>query len=131
MSENEPVGYRRPPVSGQFKPGQSGNPSGRPKRGPSFGAELDAFMSELTTGADGKIITNQRALIERMRDLAMGGHARALYQFVAMLARRPEPEADTAEELADRDQEIPDTSSAGEPDERKDDAPIATDNEAK
>jgi hypothetical protein len=30
-NEDEPVGYRKPPRSGQFKPGQSGNPKGRPK----------------------------------------------------------------------------------------------------
>ena len=28
---NSPVGYGRPPVNRQFKPGQSGNPKGRPK----------------------------------------------------------------------------------------------------
>jgi hypothetical protein len=28
----ETVGYRRPPKEHQFKPGQSGNPKGRPKR---------------------------------------------------------------------------------------------------
>ncbi len=31
---NYQVGYGRPPVSGQFKPGQSGNPRGRPRAAP-------------------------------------------------------------------------------------------------
>jgi hypothetical protein len=34
MAEDNPidaVGYRRPPRNRQFKPGQSGNPTGRPK----------------------------------------------------------------------------------------------------
>jgi Family of unknown function (DUF5681) len=29
--KNAAVGYGRPPVNRQFKPGQSGNPKGRPK----------------------------------------------------------------------------------------------------
>ena len=44
MSESNPtdgkpngvVGYRRPPVNRQFKPGQSGNPKGRPKGSKNF-----------------------------------------------------------------------------------------------
>ena len=31
-SETEAVGYKQPPNKTQFKPGQSGNPRGRPKR---------------------------------------------------------------------------------------------------
>ena len=31
MTEEYEVGYGRPPKSGQFKNGQSGNPKGRPK----------------------------------------------------------------------------------------------------
>jgi Family of unknown function (DUF5681) len=31
--DNESVGYGRPPVHSRFKKGQSGNPSGRPRRG--------------------------------------------------------------------------------------------------
>lgn len=34
-----PVGYKKPPKSGQFKPGRSGNPAGRPKRAPTPLAE--------------------------------------------------------------------------------------------
>jgi hypothetical protein len=31
-SETDTVGYKRPPSKTRFKPGQSGNPRGRPKR---------------------------------------------------------------------------------------------------
>ena len=27
-----PIGYKKPPLETRFKPGQSGNPSGRPKK---------------------------------------------------------------------------------------------------
>ena len=43
------VGYRRPPVSTRFKPGRSGNPSGRPK------------------GAKGTKATAKRVLMEKHR----------------------------------------------------------------
>jgi hypothetical protein len=33
-NDDEKVGYGRPPRQHRFKPGQSGNPKGRPKRGP-------------------------------------------------------------------------------------------------
>lgn len=34
MSDDEKVGRRRPPTDTQFKPGQSGNPRGRPRKAP-------------------------------------------------------------------------------------------------
>jgi hypothetical protein len=42
------VGYRRPPKHTRFKPGQSGNPLGRPKIGPSLKADLDLELREMT-----------------------------------------------------------------------------------
>lgn len=33
---DDEVGYKKPPKAGQFKPGQSGNPRGRPKGSASF-----------------------------------------------------------------------------------------------
>ncbi|MGA2795658.1 MAG: DUF5681 domain-containing protein [Roseiarcus sp.] len=33
-SKSYDVGYCKPPKSGQFKPGQSGNPHGKPKKQP-------------------------------------------------------------------------------------------------
>lgn len=35
------VGYGKPPKSGQFKPGQSGNPRGRPKKAPAMAEVLE------------------------------------------------------------------------------------------
>jgi Family of unknown function (DUF5681) len=42
--EDDEIGYRKPPKSGQFKKGISGNPSGRPKKPSNPASEL---MKEL------------------------------------------------------------------------------------
>lgn len=43
-AKNEAVGYGRPPKSGQFKPGRSGNPNGRPKKPDRAIVDLDALL---------------------------------------------------------------------------------------
>lgn len=48
-------------VSGQFKPGQSGNPAGRPKRKPLDEVVLEMLDQEVT--ADGRTRTDQLAVI--------------------------------------------------------------------
>jgi hypothetical protein len=57
MAEGNPigaVGYRRPPRNRQFKPGQSGNPTGRPKGAKNFATalaeELDAPITATENG---------------------------------------------------------------------------------
>src|SRR6185312_13136795 len=41
-NHNEEVGFGRPPKQHQFKPGQSGNPKGRPPK-PKYGSAEDAL----------------------------------------------------------------------------------------
>ncbi len=46
MSSEEVVGYGRPPRAGQFKPGQSGNPKGRPKGSKNESTILKQMLNE-------------------------------------------------------------------------------------
>lgn len=45
--EEEPVGYKRPPKSGQFKKGKSGNPGGRRKNSGPIKLDFDSIFSEV------------------------------------------------------------------------------------
>ena len=63
------VGYGKPPKSGQFKRGKSGNPKGRPKGSLKLATDLAAELSEqITVREDGKArrVSKQRALIKSL-----------------------------------------------------------------
>jgi hypothetical protein len=73
-SKDDKTGYGHPPKLSQFKKGQSGNPTGRPKRAPSFKADLTAELNAmLTLPENGKSsrVSKQRALINSLVDAAM------------------------------------------------------------
>ncbi len=56
--DDSPVGYMQPPAHSQLQKGQSGNPSGRPKKMPDFFADAAAILTAPVTGhAKGKEIT--------------------------------------------------------------------------
>jgi hypothetical protein len=66
---NYNVGYGRPPRQHQFKAGQSGNPSGRPKGVRSFKSDLRDELAEVVSVKHGNKtleLTRQRA-----REIAM------------------------------------------------------------
>jgi hypothetical protein len=69
-----PVGYGRPPKAHAFKAGQSGNPSGRPKKAPTVVDDLVKEMQRvIAVSVRGKPIKmpKQRALVRRLTDLAL------------------------------------------------------------
>ncbi|MGA6965495.1 MAG: DUF5681 domain-containing protein, partial [Xanthobacteraceae bacterium] len=73
------VGYKHPPREHQFRRGQSGNPSGRPKGARNFRSELREELSEVVTVRDGEReiqVSKQRALIKSLVAAAIDGNQR-------------------------------------------------------
>jgi hypothetical protein len=106
MSNSEyRVGHGKPPLGSRFKPGVSGNPSGRPKRMPTLRHELlDELGLPVAIGGDD---TKQRAIIRTLVNQAIAGNLRAMSVLVAVLARMPDAKEEAAEQqLSERDREI-------------------------
>jgi Family of unknown function (DUF5681) len=62
------VGYKRPPQHSKFKPGQSGNPKGRPKGALNLETDLTQELSEKIAIREGERslkLSKQRAVEER------------------------------------------------------------------
>lgn len=91
----DPVGYGKPPIEHQFKPGQSGNRYGRPRkrRRPDPPADLmvavmDELNQPLSIKTGGKVVTmpcSQAIAKMLIRDMMKDGHHR--YRAVSLLAR--------------------------------------------
>lgn len=92
------VGYGRPPKGGQFKPGQSGNPKGRPKGTRNFATDLISTLSspvKVNRGGRVRNVSAQFATLMVLRDKALSGDPRALthYLNLALSLSTAEPEA--------------------------------------
>ena len=89
-NSNHHVGYGRPPKEHQFRPGQSGNPSGRPKGARSFKTDLRDELSEVISISEGNKtieVTKQRAIIKTLLSMAIAGDPRAIATIVGSCAR--------------------------------------------
>jgi hypothetical protein len=89
MSEYK-IGYVKPPKSGQFKRGQSGNPRGRPKGSLKLATDLAAELNEQITvreGGKSRRVSKQRALIKSLMAKALQGDVRANAAVLALYAR--------------------------------------------
>jgi hypothetical protein len=110
MSENEKAGPKRPPKAYQFKPGQSGNPRGRPKGTRNLGTDLaDILGRRVSVREDGKErrISRQEALLLSLYNKALHGDVRAATAIINMLSK-----------LALASTEPPEAASLSESDER-------------
>ena len=70
------VGYKRPPEKNQFQKGVSGNPSGRPRRAPSFSDRIrKELLSRQTVNVGGQrlSLTTEEVLIKSFIQHAIRG----------------------------------------------------------
>src|SRR5690242_8379860 len=82
------VGYGRPPVNRQFRPGQSGNPKGRPKGQKNFATMLGETLYKKIPVRDKngrrRWFTRQQAMCEVMINRALSGDAKAFLTIVQL-----------------------------------------------
>jgi hypothetical protein len=105
-SEDDKVGYKRPPTRTRFRSGRSGNPTGRPKRRPSF---RDALLAELASpmpGTDRQRGSKLHALVRTLVDGAIASDARAQSVLIGALSRMGDVDEHEPASLTPEDQEI-------------------------
>jgi hypothetical protein len=102
VDEDERVGYRRPPKTTRFRPGQSGNPRGRPKGARNLSTIVAAALSErVTVNENGRRrrITKLDAAVKQVVNRAASGELRATPLLLALVQT---DEAGAAQHGADR-----------------------------
>lgn len=109
--DDEPVGYGRPPRKHQFKPGQSGNPSGRPKRSLNLKTDLQAELRsriKLTENGRQISLTRQQLILKQLVTKAAKGDVRAADQVIRLVAATIglDPADPKAKELSEDDDAI-------------------------
>src|SRR5262245_35898478 len=106
------VGYGRPPLATRFKPNQSGNPKGRPRRPLSLRAVVDKVLDEKVEIRDGERVvrmSNRQALARAAFRRALNGDPKLL-RALALLMRAEigfePPEDEAAATVSDSDEAI-------------------------
>jgi hypothetical protein len=82
------VGYARPPRSGQFKPGQSGNPTGRPKAAKSVGTMVEEVFFRkipITENSRRREVTMVEAILRQLANGAAKGDMRHIDRVLKLL----------------------------------------------
>jgi hypothetical protein len=80
------VGYRRPPVNGRWKPGQSGNPRGRRKGSKTVGKIIEEALMRKVTIED-VTLTLQEVIIRNLVNAAARRDMKAIQTLFALRER--------------------------------------------
>ena len=102
---NERVGYGRPPMMTRFRPGQSGNPRGRPKGARNLSTIVAAALSErvaINENGRRRRITKFEATVKQLVNRAASGEARSTQLLLALVqANEARPAQQDASRLSD------------------------------
>lgn len=82
------VGYKKPPKSTQFQPGQSGNPKGRPKGVKNLATDLEEELEQFVIVHEGNQtlkVTKQRAMLKSLFAKALKGDVRATSALITLI----------------------------------------------
>lgn len=105
------VGKGKPPKATRFKPGQSGNPKGRPKGRKNFATELAEVLNapvSITEQGKTRKVSSRMATLMRLRKKALEGDGRAMDRFLdlAIEHSREEDAAQAEKGLSQREEDI-------------------------
>ena len=96
QSEDYEVGYRRPPKHTRLKPGQSGNPQGRPKKTNDPDVLVERLLNKKirVTDKDGveRTLTFIELYLERLAHHSLNGKPFALKLFHPLVMKYKDPE---------------------------------------
>jgi replication-associated recombination protein RarA len=96
------IGYKRPPKSGRFSKGKSGNPKGRPKGSNNFITILEKELGQsISVNENGKkkTVTRLQAMVKRIVAGALQGDQKSLLTLVEIMRRTGRFEQTEAEGL--------------------------------
>jgi len=111
-SSDYEIGYGKPPKGTRFKPGQSGNPRGRPKGTKNLKTDLAEELGEkivVREGEETHRVSKQRAVVKTLVAKTLKGDARSGGLLLGMMMRlldTGEDAPETTEPLHDDELEI-------------------------
>lgn len=111
MTDDDKVGYRKPPKRSQFKPGESGNPKGRVKGQRNLKSDLTSLLNKPVTireGGELRRVSRQEAILLSLFEKAVRGDVKASSQMLAILLRleAQEPPEQAPAPVTDNDRAI-------------------------
>lgn len=101
---SERVGYGHPPEHSRFRPGQSGNPNGRPKGRRSFKKDVTVALDAVSRAEHGK--TKQQTLAQTLVNNALAGNSLALKILTAIALALDGDEGESEGEAATLQQRL-------------------------
>lgn len=84
------VGYGKPPEHTRFRPGQSGNPAGRPRAARNLSTLLESELKKPVTVREGgsvRSVAKREALVASLVNKALQGDIRASSLLIALIQR--------------------------------------------